>query len=82
LEIREYVAKDSPHAARRLVDALEEKCRRLARFPELGERCDDLAPALRCLSVGAYVLFYRPAPDGIEVARVIRGGRDIIPLFR
>jgi toxin ParE1/3/4 len=81
LEIRDYVAKDNPQAARRLVDALEGKCRLLVRFPDLGERCDELAPALRCLSVGSYAIFYRAASDGIEVVRVIRGGRDIIAIF-
>jgi plasmid stabilization system protein ParE len=44
LGIREYVGKDSPEAAQRLVDTFDEKCRLLVRFPELGERCDFLAP--------------------------------------
>jgi toxin ParE1/3/4 len=72
----------SRQAAQRLIDALEDRCRLLLRLPELGERCEDLAPRLRRLSVGSYILFYRPADDGIEVVRVIRGGRDIEALFR
>jgi toxin ParE1/3/4 len=82
LEIREYVGKDSPEAAQRLVDTFDEKFRLLVRFPELGERCDNLAARLRCLSVGAYAIFYRVDADGIEIVRVIRGARDIEALFQ
>ena len=81
-EIRRYVAKDNPPAARRLIDRLKEKCRLLGDFPELGERCDELATSLRCFNVGSYMLFYRPVPNGIEAARVIRGGRDLTALFQ
>lgn len=81
-DIRRYVAKDSPSAARRLVGTLKARCRLLARFPELGQRCDELAPTLRCFSVGAYMLFYRPVRRGIEIIRVIRGGRDLTALFQ
>ncbi len=41
----------------------------------------ELAAGLRCYSVGNYVIYYRPAKDGIEVARVLHGARDVDRLF-
>jgi len=60
-EIHDYVAKDGLRIAARLIDRLEEACELLVRFPELGERREDLAPSVRCFSVGNYAIFYRPA---------------------
>ena len=37
----------------------------------------EIRPDIRCNVVGRYVIFYRAVPDGIEVARVIPGDRDI-----
>jgi len=46
------------------------------------DRCrDELAPGLRSLPVGNYVVFYRGREGGIEVIRVLHGARDIDALF-
>ncbi len=81
LEIHDFVAADSVGAAARLVDRLEEACQSLAKHPELGQRREDLAPSLRCFSVGNYAIFYRRLEDGIEVARAISGARHFPALF-
>ena len=47
----------------------------------MGRPRGELAPRLRSFPVGPYVLFYRPTPNGIEVARVLHGARDIPSLF-
>jgi len=80
-EIHDYVAKDGLRIAARLIDRLEEACRFLARFPELGERRDDLAPSIRCFSVGNYALFYRQVDDGVEIVRMVSGARNFEALF-
>lgn len=80
-EIWTYVAADSVSAADRLVDAIIEKCGLLATQPEMGQRRPELEPRLRAFSVGNYVVFYRPVEDGIEVARVLHGARDVDRLF-
>jgi len=41
----------------------------------------DLSPELRGFPVGNYLVFYRPASDGIEIIRVLHGARDIPELF-
>ena len=76
--IVEYIAEDKPQAARRWLAKLKQKCRLLARHPEIGERRPEfLSGECRCSLYGSYVIFYIPLGGGIEVARVIRGDRDI-----
>jgi toxin ParE1/3/4 len=76
--IVDYIAEDKPQAARRWLAKLKEKCHLLARNPEIGERRPEfLSGKCRCSLYGSYVIFYLPLDGGIEVARVIRGDRDI-----
>jgi len=82
LEIWLFIAEDNSTAADRWTEDINEKCKMLAEFPELGQRCDNLAKSLRCFSVGNYVIFYRPVENGINLIRVISGARDIEALFR
>lgn len=76
-----YVAQDRPEAADRLLRTLLERCHFLARFAEIGERCEHLAPGLRRFSVGSYVIYYRPVENGVQIVRVISGARDVEGLF-
>jgi toxin ParE1/3/4 len=61
---------------------LYEKFVLLAGQPLLGRLRPELAPNLRNFPVGNHVIFYRPIDNGIEVARVLHGARDIDALFR
>ena len=81
VEIALCIARDNPAAADCLLETIDEKCRLLAQMPEMGRKRPDLAPDLRSLPVGHYVIFYRPAPDGIQVIRVLHGSRDIPALL-
>jgi toxin ParE1/3/4 len=81
VEIAFRIAEENPAAADRWLDLVNEKCRLLAQMPELGRKRPDLAPGLRGLPVGNYVIFYRPMKDGIQVIRVLHGARDLPPLF-
>jgi toxin ParE1/3/4 len=75
VEIWIYVADDSPRAADELLEKIEAKCSLLAANPELGAARDDIAPSLRFLPVGRYLILYRIREDGIEVVRVVHGAR-------
>ena len=81
LEIWAYIAKDNPQAADRMLDRIWDGFRVVAQFPMGGTARPELAAGLRCYSVGNYVIYYRPAKDGIEVARVLHGARDVYRLF-
>lgn len=76
-EIYAYIARDNAHAAMQLLLQFDRVFRRLSESPLSGKAADVLAPKLRSVPVGAYLVFYRPIADGIEVARILHGARDI-----
>ncbi|MEQ9234846.1 MAG: type II toxin-antitoxin system RelE/ParE family toxin [Coleofasciculus chthonoplastes F3-SA18-01] len=80
--IIDYVADQSSlGAAERLLKKINQKCRTLASFPNMGRRRDELLPSLRSFPVGDYLIFYQPIEDGIEILRVVSGYRDLEALF-
>ena len=82
MDIWVFVAQDNAEAADHLVDQIHEKCQLLAAAPKAGRQRPELDPSIRSFAVGSYVIFYREGDNGIEVARVLHGRRDIPPLFR
>lgn len=81
VEIWNYIADDSVAAADRWVDRLDEQFRVLAMQPAMGRARDELAPGVRSLPFGRYVIFYVPLDDGIDVVRVLHGARDIDAVY-
>lgn len=81
LEIWSYVAADNPAAADDLLDDVDATCARLADAPHSGRLRGELAPNLRSLPVGNYVIFYRPEEDWVVVIRVLHGARDLPELL-
>lgn len=80
-EIWDYIARESPGAASRLIERIAERCHLYAKQPLLGAACPQLARDLRQFAVGRYVTFYEPHDDGILVIRVLHGARDIPSVF-
>lgn len=80
-EIWCYIGSFDVHAADRWLDEVERLFKVLSIRTHAGQARPDLAPALRFLPVGSYLIFYRPIEDGVEIARVIHGGRDYGPEF-
>jgi toxin ParE1/3/4 len=80
-EIRAYIAKDNPAAARRFVERLRAQAHKLAQTPGIGRSRRDLRPDLFSFPVGKHVLFYRPERGGIVLVRVVHGARDLPALF-
>ncbi len=86
-EIWEFIAKDNPNAATRVIEAARETFKSLAHTPGLGRprkfRNTRLKAIRSCLVSGFdnYLIFYRPIPDGIQVLHVYHGARDIEALF-
>ncbi|MDD5141277.1 MAG: type II toxin-antitoxin system RelE/ParE family toxin [Verrucomicrobiales bacterium] len=80
-EIALYLFDLNPTAAHRFLDSLEETCELLAAQPLIGRSRPELADDLRSFPVGNYLIFYAPTANGIDVARVIYGGRDLPGIF-
>jgi toxin ParE1/3/4 len=80
-EIALYIFDLNPVAAQHFLKALEETCELLAEHPLLGRLRPELGDGVRSFAVGNYLVFYLPAPQGVDVARVIYGGRDLPRTF-
>ena len=77
-DILDYISRDKPEAAVHWGQKIREKCSFLADNPEIGERRPEFKTGeFRRTLVGRYVIFYRPIKHGVEIARVVRGERDI-----
>lgn len=77
-----FVAQDSPDAADRLLDKIEDSIKLLAENPYLGPARPDIASELRYHPVGHYLLLYRILKNGIELVRVVHGARHWLSLFQ
>lgn len=81
-EIARHIAEEGDLAAAyRFIENIDETAHLIATQPEMGRKREELGPRLRSFPVGPFVIFYRTTKGGIEVARVLRGSRDIPSLF-
>ncbi len=78
LGIVDFIAHDKPEAARRWLQRIRKACETLVTQPEVGEcRPEFGVSECRSFSVGSYVIFFRSVGAGIEIARIVHGGRDM-----
>lgn len=76
-EIWLYVAQDrSVDVASRLVDDITERFVLLASHPEAGRLREEITAGLRSFPVKNHIIYYRPEPGHILIARVLHGSRD------
>ena len=81
-DLRDYIARDNPAAARRVLAELRSAIRRLAQMPEIGHIREDLAEeTLRFWPVRSYLMIYRPDTQPVQIVRVLSGYRDIADLL-
>jgi toxin ParE1/3/4 len=76
-----YIFDLDPVAANRFLNSLEKTCEMLSEHPLIGRPRIELGENLRSFPIGNYLIFYTPSADGIDIARVIYGGRDLPSAF-
>ena len=81
LEIWGFIAEDSIAEADRWVDRLDERLQLWATQPMIGRAREELAPGIRSMAFGRYVVFFAPIHDGIDLVRVLHSSRDIDATF-
>jgi toxin ParE1/3/4 len=75
--ITEWIAQDNPTRAYAFVDELEKACRDIGRRPKAYPYFDRRrARGVRRRVYGTYLIFYREAPDRVEILHVLHGARD------
>lgn len=72
-----YIARDDPARARSFVNELRTRAAQAAERPLSFPARDDLAPGLRAILHGRYLIFFRELPDEVRVERLIHGARDL-----
>jgi toxin ParE1/3/4 len=80
-DIYDYLEERNPEAGVRVVRELRDLCDRLSRLPGMGRLREDLAPGLRGMPSGHYLVFYRETNGGIEVVRILHGRRNLPSFF-
>jgi toxin ParE1/3/4 len=77
-DILEFIARDKPTAAINWVQRIRETFEFIAQNPDCGERRPEFKTGeFRSSLIGKYVVFYRAISEGVEIARVVRGERDV-----
>jgi toxin ParE1/3/4 len=82
IRIHHFIEERNPKTADAFVRRIDANFENLARFPFIGRDRSSLAPGLRCLVVGPYLLFYMVHDDQITIVRVIDGRMDVDEEFR
>ena len=79
VEIFDYIARDSPAAAQRVVDGIAEKAAILELFPEAGHRLEHSSGRhVRILLYGHYRIAYLVGPDrDVDIVGVYHTALDI-----
>ena len=75
-QIARFIARDKPEAARQWVSKIREKCRLVAKHPEVGDDRAELGKDIRSTYAGSYVIFFRCSQGFLDIVRVIRGDRN------
>jgi plasmid stabilization system protein ParE len=77
-EIIDYIARDSPQAARRVMKKIKEAIVLLAEMPMIGHLREDLTDEpLRFWPVYSCLVIYRAERKPLEVVRILHGARDV-----
>jgi toxin ParE1/3/4 len=82
-EIVDYISHDSAQAAATFRVALQHVCEMLVDIPEAGSTRTFRNPEMKGVRMlpirkfNNYLIFYRSAPEGLEIVRVVHGARDL-----
>ena len=79
-DIYQAMSEYSPNFAILFFEKVREKCRQFSQFPHMGKNYAHIKANLRGFIIDDYVILYFPRTDGIDVARIIYGYRDLASL--
>ena len=81
LAIARHIAEDNPDRALSFVAELEAKAAQAAERPGSFPVSDDVAPGLRSIVYGRYLLLFRELADEVRIVRVLHSARDLPRAF-
>src|SRR2546423_1916687 len=62
--------------AEKIIDQIEDRFWLLNEFPDAGKSVDHLAPDMRCVPAGRYLIYYRKTKKGSEIHRIVHAARN------
>ncbi|MBD5780774.1 type II toxin-antitoxin system RelE/ParE family toxin [Pelagicoccus sp. NFK12] len=80
-DIWDYIAMDSPLKADRFIDQLFRKCLDLSELDGVGRQRNELYQGLLSLPHKKFVIFFTREKSKVNIVRILRGSRDLDPLF-
>jgi len=81
--IHDYIAKDNPDAASRLLERLDGRLSMVREHPGIGKKRDELQPGVRCTAESNYLIVYRLVEEHtVEIARVLHSKRNLRKILR
>ncbi|MBW4556799.1 MAG: type II toxin-antitoxin system RelE/ParE family toxin [Trichormus sp. ATA11-4-KO1] len=80
-EISDYFLIINLAAGEKLFQEFNNKCRKLAKFPNMGRSYAHIKPSLRGLPLDGYIILYRVIDNGVEILRVVSGRQDLEALL-
>ena len=70
--IRQFIARDNPHAAKKVIEDIFKSIQNLAENPNIGHTCEDLTDKpVRFFSVRNFMIVYRADTSPLRIARVL-----------
>ena len=76
-EIGEFIVLDNPPRALSFVRELRAQCRKILDNALAFPAREDVAPGLRVLPYGQYVIFYRPMGSAVRIERILHGAPGV-----
>jgi len=77
-DLHDFIEIDSPVAAARYVEQIEEFCMSLSEFSERGTTRNDLGPGMRTIGFRRRIMIaFVVGESFVEIARILYGGRDL-----
>jgi plasmid stabilization system protein ParE len=77
-DLRAYIAKDSPHYARRFIEKIFRAAETLTANPQIGRKVPEAdRNDIRELVFRNYRIIYRPTAEKIYIVTVLHGSRNL-----
>ena len=81
LEIIDYFVRVNIDAGDNFVEKFDQKCKYLAKFPNMGRSYGNIKPDLRGVPLDNYIILYRVIDSKIEIVRIVSGYQNLESLF-
>jgi toxin ParE1/3/4 len=77
-DVADYIARDSPRQALRVLQLLRKRMEEIAQKPRMYQLRPEIGSDARLASIGNYVILFRIRENTVRIERVLHGGRNLV----